>query len=115
MKDIMVMSLPLSHLLQCPSLCQPSNASGCWTAQAAGDTDFNKRDYRCGDCREEKQHIHVCIWGKNMPRNIQCAHKNENKYCGVRLYIFYFVICKINLNSRCNEQKNNAASVNVLT
>lgn len=29
----------------------------------AGDTDFNKRDYRCEDCREEKQHIHVHVWG----------------------------------------------------
>lgn len=62
-------SLCLSlRLSVCLSRCRArlcasqADASGCWTAQAAGDTDFNKRDYRCEDCRE-KQHLRACFFG----------------------------------------------------
>lgn len=68
---------PSLHLSVCLTVClsvclsrrsarlcaSQSDASGFWTAQAAGDTDFNKRDYRCEDCRE-KQHLRACFfWG----------------------------------------------------
>lgn len=53
---ISAFSLSLSSVN--PSQCQPAGASGCWTTQAAGDTDFNKRDYGCEDCRDG-EHTHL--------------------------------------------------------